>query len=129
MTVTGMLPELHCNHSQLTCALQTITCQCVVTGTGQQIIWKLDMEPIAQFDLLGKSVFSNPSYPATAEVLENGLSSNVSFPAELKSDPVTVQCSSGFAGQSSTWSFPVFGRFVDICILIVEVSNNCLFPL
>ena len=43
MTVTGMLPELQCIHNQLTCALQTITYQCVVTGTTQFISWKLDM--------------------------------------------------------------------------------------
>ena len=131
MTVTGMLPQLQCNHNQLTCALQTIICQCVVTGTGQFITWKLDMKLIAQFDVLGQSVFSDSNYPATAENLENGLSSNVSFSAELKSDPVTVQCSD-VAGKSSAWSFPIFGPFIDICInifIIKIISNKFVFPL
>ena len=33
--------------------------------------------------ILGNSVYINPNYTATVEVLENGLSSNLSFPAEL----------------------------------------------
>ena len=87
--VTGMLPELSCDHDQLTCALQTITCQCVVTETVHGITWRLGSKLIAQFNYLGKGIFSDPNYPATAEVLENGqLSSNVSFAAELKSDLV-----------------------------------------
>ena len=128
VSVTGTLPELSCDHDQLTCALQTITCQCVVAGTVQEIIWKVGSEFIGQVNYVGETLFSNANYPTTVEVLENGLSSNVSIPAELKSDPVTVECSD-FNGQSNTWSYPIFGLVFEICIFIIELSSNCIFSL
>ena len=47
--VTEMLPKLimNCDHDQLMCALQTTTFQCVVTGTAQEITWKVGLEFIA----------------------------------------------------------------------------------
>ena len=114
--VTGLLPELDCHHNQLTCAFQIITCQCVVTETVHGITWTLGSKLIAQFGYLGESLFSDPNYSATAEVLENDqLSSNVSFAAELKSDLVTVECLG--TGGSSSWSYPIFGLFFEICII------------
>ena len=123
MTVTGMLPELNCDYDQLTCALQTITCQCVVAETVHGITWMLGSETIALFDQFGEIVVSYPNYPATVKVLENGwLSSNVSLSAELKFGPVTVVCL-GSLGKSSTWSYPLFGLFFEICSFIIKVSK------
>ena len=115
MTVTGMLPELQCDHDQLTCPLQNITCQCVVMGTAQVIIWRLGSELIALFDQEGNNLASKTNYSVTVEVLENGLSSNVSLPAELKSEPATLECLDASL-KSSNWSYSILGLFFDICI-------------
>ena len=115
MTVSGMLPELQCDQGKLACPLQNITCQCVVTGTAQTIAWRLGSKLIAQFNDVGETLISNANYPATFQVLANGLSSNVSLPAELKSDPDTVECLDAMF-KSSTWSYSIFGLFVEICI-------------
>ena len=128
MTVTGVLPELQCDQDQLVCPLENITCQCVGTGMELTISWILDSKLIAQFSPEGESLFSNASYPATAKMLENGLSSNISFLAELKSDPVTLECLSvGETIASNTWSYSIFGLSLNFCI--IEVSNNCTFSL
>ena len=95
MAVAGMIPELECDHDQLVCPLENITCQCVVTGTKvvlPAIFWFLHSEVVGQFDHLGNSLISNTDYTTTVEVLENSLSSNLSFPAELQSGPLTVEC-------------------------------------
>ena len=114
MTVTGMLPELQCDHDQLGCPLQNITCHCVVTGTAPTIFWRVGSEFIAQFNQEGETVFIKANYSiyTTVEVLENGLSSNLSLPAELKSDPVTVQCFDALL-KSSTWWYSIFGLFFE----------------
>ena len=126
MTVSGMLPELQCDQGQLVCPSQNITCQCVVTGTAQTITWRLGLILIAQFNQEGETLISNANYPATFEVLENGLSSNVSLPADLKSDPVTVECLDA-TFKSSTWSYSIFGLFLEVAFAIIEVSNNSNF--
>ena len=93
MAVTGMSPELQCDHDQLVCPLQNITCQCVVTEEYSYIIWYLHSEFVGYFSYFGSSVIGNPNYTATVEVLGKGLlSSNLSFPAELQSGPLTVEC-------------------------------------
>ena len=111
MTVTGMLPVLQCDQAQPLCPLQNITCQCVVAGTAQTIFWRVGSEFIVQFNQEGETVFSNTNYSTTVEVLENGLSSNVSLPAGLKSDPVTVECLDANV-KSSTWSYSILGLFL-----------------
>ena len=110
MTVTVALPELQCNHDQLVCPLQNITCQCVAMGMGQAIIWKFHSELIASFDADGKPIVTNTNYPATVEVLESGQSSNVSFPAELQPGPMTVECIDADF-NSETWSYSIVGLF------------------
>ena len=128
MSVSGMLPELQCDQEQPVCPSQNITCQCVVTGTAQTITWRLGSKVIAQFNHKGETLISNANYTATFQVLENGLSSNVSLPAELKSDPVTVECLDA-TFKSSTWSYSILGLFLEVAFATVEVSNNCTFSL
>ena len=114
MAVAAMLPELQCDRDQLVCPLENITCQCVVTGTNvllPVIIWVLHSEIVAQFDDLGNSLASKTDYTTTVEVLENALSSNLSFPAELQFGPLTVACVDGDA-KSTTMSFSIEGLFI-----------------
>ena len=109
MTLSGILSKLQCSHDQLVCPLQNITCQCVVTGAVQTIRWTLHSEIIAQFDISGKALVSNPNYPATIEILETGQSSNVSFVAELQPGLSTIECT-GFAAHFNS-SYSIIGLF------------------
>ena len=118
-----MSPELQCSHHQLVCPLQNITCQCVVTGQPQAIFWTLHTELIAQFGNKGQSVFNNPKYPATGKMLANGLTSNMSFSAELQTDPKTVECRDANA-QSDTWSYSINGLFFEIFILPIQTIKQ-----
>ena len=116
MAVAATSPELQCDHDQLVCPLENITCQCVVMGTKvvlPVIIWYLHAELVGQFDDLGNSLASNTDYTTTVEVLENGLSSSLSFPAELQSGPLTVECVDGDA-KSTTLSFSIEGLFCEL---------------
>ena len=118
MTVVGMLPELQCDHDQLVCLLQSITCQCVVTGTNvlpPALFWYLHSELVGQFDHLGNSLASNTNYTytATVKVLQNELSSNLSFPAELQSGPLTVECENADL-NSNTKSFSIEGLLFEL---------------
>ena len=113
MTVAGMLPELQCDHDQLVCPLQNITCQCGVTEMPLAISWFLGSEGITQFDSLGQSVSENTNYSATAAVVGNGLLSNLSLHADPQSSPVTVHCEDAH-GQSNTLSYSVIGLFSEI---------------
>ena len=111
-----MSPELQCNHDQLVCPSENITCQCVVTGTKfvlPVIIWCVNSLPVGYFNHLGTSYFSFPNYTTTVEVLENGLSSNLSFPVELLSGPITVECKDTNA-QSANRSFSTEGLFFEV---------------
>ena len=109
------MPELQCDHNQLVCPLQNITCQCVVVETEmfkQTIVWYLDSELIIVFNHLGNSQVVNANYTATVDVLENGLSSNLSFPAELQSGPLTVECEDAdFKFNSRSFSFK--GQYIE----------------
>ena len=116
MAVAATSPELQCDHDQLVCPLENITCQCVVTGTNLVLpflIWYLHSEIVDQFDDLGNSQVSNTGYTTTVEVLENALSSNLSFPSELQSGPLTVACVDGDA-KSTTMSFSIEGLFFEV---------------
>ena len=118
MAVAEKLPELQCDHDQLLCPLQNITCQCVVVETGmfkQTIVWYLDSDFVVQFTYLGNRVVGNADYTATVEVLENGLSSNLSFPSELRTGPLTVQCEDA-AFKSNTRSFSIEGLFLEVLV-------------
>ena len=116
MAVAATSPELQCGHDQLVCPLENITCQCVVTGTKfvlPAIIWYVHSQPVGFFDQDGFSYFSFPNYTTTVEVLENGLSSNLSFPAELQSGPIIVECKDTNA-QSTNRSFSIKGLFFEL---------------
>ena len=106
MTVAGILPQLQCDYAQLVCPLQKITCQCVVTGDFQNIFWRLQSELIASFDHLGQCALVNSNCSAaTVEVLASGLSSNISFVAELQPGLVTIGClDADFTSSSLSYS-------------------------
>ena len=123
MAVGGMLPEMQCNHDQRVCPLQNITCQCVVTETEtskQTLSWYLHSELVGHFTHLGNSLVSNTNYPATVEVLENGLSSNLSFPAEVKSGTLTVECVN-VDFESSYLSYSIEGLFLGFLIFLINL--------
>ena len=107
--VTGIFTELQCDHNQLVCPLQNISYPCVVTGTILAMIWRLNSQNIALFNNLRESTFSNINYFATGKIVQTGLSSNLSFSAELQSGPVTLECKDG-NGISNTWSHSIVGR-------------------
>ena len=115
MIVAGTLPELQCDHDQLVCPLQNITCHCVVTEF--TLSWTLDSKLIAQVNRQEKIVL-NANYSVTVKVLEDGLnvSSNVSFVPELKSGPVTLLCQD-IKGMS-TWSYSLVGQFFAILVFL-----------
>ena len=106
MTVAGLLPQLQCDYVQLVCPLQKITCQCVVTGDLQSIFWRVQSELIASFDHLGQcALFNSNCSAATVEVLASGLSSNISFAAELQPGPITIECiNADFTSSSLSYS-------------------------
>ena len=102
MTVVGILPQLQCDNGQLVCPLQNITCQCVVTGEFLSIRWRLRSEFIAAFDFNGQcGLMSTNCADATVEVLASGLSSNVSFVADLQPGPLTIECQESYTLASS----------------------------
>ena len=113
MCVTGILPELNCDHDQLVCPFQTVTCQCVVIGMvpGTVLAWRLDSKLIAQFTHEGESIYVAANYNATGEMLQNGVSSNLSFVVQLQSGPVTLECIDS-DGISNTWSCSIVGQFL-----------------
>ena len=126
MAVAGALPGLQCDHDQPVCPLQNITCQCVVIGTEEfppNIYWYLHSEFVVHFNHLGKGQVNNPNYTASAEVLENGLSSNLSFPAELQSGALTVECVD-VNFESSNWSFLIEGLFFEMFHPLFNQSNT-----
>ena len=105
MSIGGVSPQLECNHGQSVCPLQNITCQCVVTDEYPSLRWKLGSELIAAFDLFGQCTFAETNCSAaTVAVLAIGLSSNISFVAELQPGPVTIECQ-GVGTISSSLSF------------------------
>ena len=107
MNVAGILPQLECDHNDLVCPLQKITCQCVVTGDFQVLLWKFSSEFIAVFDHLGQCyLVSTNCSAATAEVLASGISSNISFVTELQPGPVIIECQDAYS-TSSYLSFSV----------------------
>ena len=89
------------------CPLQTIICHCVVTAN--TVFWRLDEEITVYVDHTGLIYVSNTKYSATVKVLEDELSSNVSFVAELESGPVTLQCQD--YNGISTWQYSIVGQF------------------
>ena len=115
-----MSPELQCDKDQFVCpaVVQNITCQCVVMGTNillRTLFWFVDTDLIGYFDHLGSSVYINPNYTATVELLENGLSSNLCFPAELQSGILTVECEDAdLLGNSNTKSFSIEGLLLEV---------------
>ena len=130
------MPELQCDHNQLVCPLQNITCQCVVVETEtfkQIVVWYLDSELIIVFNHLGSSQVVNANYTATVDVLENGLSSNLSFPAELQSGPLTVECVD-VDFESNSRSFSIKGLYSEVFISFgllnktASISRNTELP-
>ena len=121
MTITGTLAgQLQCDHDQLVCPLQNITCQCVVTGPGQAIAWRLNSKIIASFDFLGQCTLTSTNcFFASVAVLESpqGLSSNVSFVAELQPGPTTIECRDADA-KSYTSLYSTVGVFIKITLHI-----------
>ena len=131
MAVTGsILPELQCNHDHLVCPLQTITCQCVVTGVLQSIFWEINSEIIAVVVHVGQSVIIQALYPtiATGKLVENGVSSNVSFVAELQFGPVTIRCIDD-TEQSKNSSYSIFGMFFENFFLLFSLSYKLYISL
>ena len=116
MTVAGMLPELHCDHDQLVCPLQNITCQCAVTAKPLAMAWFVGSKLIVQFDRFGQVVSNNANYNATAVVVEERLLSILSFPAKLQSGSVTLRCEDAY-GQVNTSSYSIVGAFFENFIL------------
>ena len=106
MTVAGIVQQLECDHGQLVCPLQNITCQCVGTEKFTGIMWRLRSELIAAFDVFGQCTFSATNCSAaTVEVLDSGLSSNVSFVAEqLQPGPLTIECKDAILTSSLSFS-------------------------
>ena len=105
MTVAGIVPQLECNHDQLVCPLQNITCQCVVAEEFSSIRWRLRSELIAAFDHQGECTSLETSCSAaTVEVLASGLSSNISFVAELQPGPLTIECQEAILTSSLSFS-------------------------
>ena len=95
MTPMGKLEgHLQCDHDQLVCSLQNITCQCVMTGQGQVIVWSLNSELIAVFHFHGQCALKSSNRSATVEVLQSPqeLLSNVSIVAELQPGPIAIEC-------------------------------------
>ena len=120
LDITGTLEDqLECDHDQLVCPLQNITCLCVVTGSPQVIFWRLNSKLIAYFDHQGQCGLTNNNCSATVEVLQSpqGLSSNVSFVAELQPGPTTIECRDTDA-NSYTLSFSTIGMFIKITLHI-----------
>ena len=116
MSVAGVSPQLACDHGQLVCPLQNITCQCVVTDEYPTIRWKLRSESIATFNHLGQCTLPKTNCSAaTVEVLASGLSSNISFVAELQPGPVTIECQ-GAGITSSSLSFSLGMSFRNVYI-------------
>ena len=104
MSIAGISPQLECGHGPLVCPLQNITCQCVVTEEYSGIRWKLRSEIIASFNYVGDCIFPITNCAsATVEILASGLSSNISFVAELLPGPLTIECQGG--GFTSSLSF------------------------
>ena len=113
-----MSPELQCDHDQLVCPLQNITCQCVATGTKEllpAIYWYLQYELVGQINNVGKAIYytATVNYTATVEVLENALSSNLSFRGEPQYGPLTVLCADNSYTQR-TRSFLIEGLFLEV---------------
>ena len=104
--------ELQCNHDQLVCPMQSITCQCVVMGEAQILTWTSQSQVIAQFGAFGQTLIplTNTAYTVTVEELENEVSSNLSFTAQLYSDLVTIQCLD-FNENYFKFSYSIVGGF------------------
>ena len=106
-TVRGIVLELWCNHDNEICPLQNITCRCVAEGVKQTFVWKMQSQPIAQFDFNGKLIKSPSGFDIVANALsqEDKISSNLSFIVELKDDTMTVQCfDDGENSKSSSYA-------------------------
>ena len=132
MTLTGALADqLQCDGDQLVCPLQNITCQCVVTGPVQAMAWRWNSKLIAGFDRLGQCTLTSTNCYATVEVLQSpqGLSSNVSFLAELQPGQIKIECRDG-NGESYTLSFTTVGMVIEITLnIFFPKGSNFMYPL
>ena len=103
--------DLQCNHDQIVCPLQNITCQCVVEGTEPTLVWKLQSSIVAQFDSNATSFLPPTNFEiiSTATAQGNEISSTMSFTAQLQynlMNTVTMECSdNGTYPLSSSYAY------------------------
>ena len=111
MTVSAASLQLQCDHDQLVCPLQNITCQCTVVNRSS-IAWSVDAEVVLVLEN-GEIAGNNANYPVTVKVLENGLlASNLSF---IIAGSVTVQCLDSM--EMSNQSYSITGTLLEVFVL------------
>ena len=109
MAVTGTMPQLQCDHDQLVCPLQNITCQCVGTPGISTIFWSLDSQLIAWVTDDEEILGNDANYPVTIMVLKSGLlASNLGL--SFVAGPATVQCQN--VHGISYWSYFIVGKLL-----------------
>ena len=77
------------------CPLENVTCQCMVEGMKQNLVWKMQSQTIVQIDSDGRFTLSptDSDIVATALSQENKILSNLSFTAQRwADDSMTVEC-------------------------------------
>ena len=116
MAVAATARQLQCNHDQLVCPLQNITCQCVANQS--TIFWNLDSELVVGVTNDEEIKGNNANYPATVKVLENGLlASNLSL---IIAGSVTVQCQDALG--ISNQSYSIVGTLLKFCFVYPDIS-------
>ena len=93
-TIGATVIDLQCDHDQIVCPLQKIIYHCVVEGTEQTLVWKLESHTVAHVDSNGTIILSstNSDIMATAMIQDNTISSTLSFTAQFQYNLLRTGC-------------------------------------